>query len=348
MYTYTGSKPNPLIQPLGAGSKQHVMAWFTLVSTLVCALALFLGGLAVSPKVQSLFVFVQWVNWPPFTWEAPETPSTSWAWWIDRHLGLFNWHCKAHQGLGAETFEVHGSLGIVRGWRLPRSGTGKRVVLYLHGNAGNIAVHHRVKLYETLIAPPLSCDVVTIDYGGFGASDGWWPDEASAVADALAAWTGLPEGELIVWGHSLGTGIATGLISSLIECSTCATPHGLILEAPFTSVPDVAAFWAEAWPVPRSYLPSLESFLHERMYAHRFPTIDRIERIADVVNIAVLHGVHDDVVPYDQGQLVAQRAKSPLITFQRGHEDIVNDSTFVPVLSDVFQSWDEQKGNHTQ
>lgn len=32
-------------------------------------------------------------------------------------------------------------------------------MLYLHGNAGNVAVGHRVKLYETLRRPPLSCEV---------------------------------------------------------------------------------------------------------------------------------------------------------------------------------------------
>lgn len=336
------------------------------------ALVAVLAGVLFSERVQSLLVFVQWLNWPPISWSDPEQPSPTWARTAGSYLSWWTWSTQAFEGLpGARPLSVESAAGTLRGWRIPGvegGGPRRMVVLYLHGNAGNMAVKHRVLLYQLLAAAPLSCDVVTFDYRGFGRSDGWWPNEATAVADATALWRSLrdedPNSQVVVWGHSLGTGVALGLLSALVAESTLCSvdanggaapaacvepsgksarsgglPWGLILEAPFTSVPDVALFSVSR--LPRSLVGWLSEVLHRLLSAHRFPSKERVERVAHhLKNVAILHGAKDTVVPYQHGQELARLAQVPLYTFAAsGHENIVLDPELVQTLGSIFEGW---------
>lgn len=227
----------------------------------------------------------------------------------------------------------------LRGLRLPRQGEGKRVVLYLHGNAGNLVTHHRVQLYELLAAPPLCCDVVAVDYRGFGKSDWLFPSEESTVADAIAALRGLPEGpkEVIVWGHSLGTGVAVGALHRLAEQAE-VLPKGLILEAPLASVPDVVA--DSVGFLPLSVQSAVRSWLPRCFSAHSFLSKDRVAYLSQQLPIVILHGERDTVVRHSHGQMLARLASIQLHSFQRAHEDIVEDPQLVPILKELFESWD--------
>jgi len=82
--------------------------------------------------------------------------------------------------------------------------------------------------------------VVTIDCRGYGDSDGF-PSEAGFKTDAMAAWSWLTKrvaGEaVVVYGHSLGSGVATNLCLQLEEQQDA--PLALILDAAFTSMPEM-------------------------------------------------------------------------------------------------------------
>eukprot|EP00930_Biecheleria_cincta_P048853 TRINITY_DN34110_c0_g1_i1.p1 TRINITY_DN34110_c0_g1~~TRINITY_DN34110_c0_g1_i1.p1 ORF type:complete len:319 (-),score=24.93 TRINITY_DN34110_c0_g1_i1:12-968(-) len=312
----------------------------------VCALvACILSIFLASPKAQSLLVFVQWLNWPPFEWSEPSKPSPSWARSIASYLGPLHSGAFAFDGLsGAEPLTIVSPNGRLRGWRISRYGTGECTILYLHGNAGNIAVAHRVELYKLLAR--LSCDVIAVDYAGFGFSDGRWPDEETATQDALAILDTLQNenGKVIVWAHSLGTGIVTSALAKMIDRqkdgSRALLPKGVNLEAPFTSVPHVAISFI-SW-LPTAVLGPVSRCLDACLWAHRFQTVDRIRAIGDRIDVVVLHGYHDDVVPYEHGRLVAERANATLHTFERGHDDIVHDSTLTQILVPLFSVWTEQ------
>lgn len=328
--------------------------------------------LLCSDKGQSVAVFLQWLNWPPFSWSEPDRPSPGWAILIGSFLEPWRAEAVGFAGLPQATpFSVQGSLGVLRGWRIPRkqsSANGTCTVMYLHGNAGNIALLHRVQLYELLAGPGLECDVVAFDYGSMGHSEGWWPTESTAVADTVAVWRALRPEEretTVIWGHSLGSGIAVGFIDALIEgvssggsievcgaegSANCGAsedaallestlPRGLILEAPFISVPDTALA-SFAW-LPAPCFTWLYDLLHSSLASFRFPSKDRISRVSRHLQqrVVVLHGSADDVVPYDFGKQLAATAEVQLHTFQRGHSDIVDDPTLPTILTPLLLAW---------
>ncbi|XP_063216044.1 lysophosphatidylserine lipase ABHD12 isoform X2 [Bacillus rossius redtenbacheri] len=114
----------------------------------------------------------------------------------------------------------------------------KPVVLYLHGNSGSRASGHRVELYQLL--SNLGYHVIAIDYRSYGDSTNVAPSEIGVVNDAMTAykWTiqrskGAP---FFVWGHSLGTGVASHMLDLLSRQGIHA--NGLVLEAPFTNLRD--------------------------------------------------------------------------------------------------------------
>ncbi|UCC16592.1 MAG: alpha/beta fold hydrolase, partial [Dehalococcoidales bacterium] len=109
------------------------------------------------------------------------------------------------------------------------------VVLFCHGNAGNIG--HRLESIR--IFAELGLDVLIFDYRGYGESEGK-PSELNTYGDAEAAWKYLVEerhidpGKIIVFGRSLGGGVASYIASGF-------SPGMLILESTFSSLPEVAA-----------------------------------------------------------------------------------------------------------
>ena len=83
--------------------------------------------------------------------------------------------------------------------------------------AANRAAPHRVRSYSAYSA--LDCNVLAIDYRGFGDSTGT-PSEPGLIADARAIWDYVTEqggGEIILMGQSLGTGVVAGLAGELVR-----------------------------------------------------------------------------------------------------------------------------------
>jgi len=319
-------------------------SWLASASPSVATMAVCtfcVGALMLSPRVQSFLVFVQIPNWPPFDNEDLGKASPAWIRRIAAAVGRVFWpggslRFNAFEGLPrAVPFSVNGSRGTVRGLHLPRAAPGHNTVLYLHGNGGNMVLQHRVDLYKLLASPPLCCDVYAIDYVGCGQSDRAWPDEASAVADTLATLEALPEDSknVIIWGHSLGSGITVGALAELLRKGR-ALPRQAVLEAPFTSVPDVAASWL-AW-LPRPLFRRARALLHAALAAHRMPSLERLGPIAEKMRVDVLHGWKDLVVPYQHGQELANAAGTALHSFRRGHNDIVWDPELLPVLKKIL------------
>lgn len=167
----------------------------------------------------------------------------------------------------------------------------RAVVLYMHGNGGNITTRRDVlRLYRD----QLGASVLVFDYRGYGRSVGT-PTEDGVLADAraarrwLAAKTGVREGDIVLVGHSLGGGVAVDLASR-------DGARGLILENTFTSLPDVA----------RSHVP----FLPFRHLMH-----SRLDSIAKIPNyrgpLLVKHGDADEVVSYAFGEKLFAAANEP-------------------------------------
>ena len=165
------------------------------------------------------------------------------------------------------------------------------VFLVFHGNAGNVS--HRPGKFAFLSDSGVG--LLLTEYRGFGGNPGS-PDEKGLYADGRSVldWLadeGIPPGRIVLYGESLGSGVATKMAAELSAQGT--PPLALVLEAPFTSVPAVAQ--RRFWWLPAAWL-TLDRF-------------DNLSRIADIdTEILILHGTADRVVPYDMGVALADAA----------------------------------------
>ena len=107
------------------------------------------------------------------------------------------------------------------------------MVLYFHGNGG--ALRNRVGRFRALIAD--GNGLVALSYRGYGGSTGS-PTEAGLIADAEAAYAfaaaRYPAERIVLWGESLGSGVAVALGAG-------HRVGRIVLEGSFTSAADVGA-----------------------------------------------------------------------------------------------------------
>ncbi len=177
----------------------------------------------------------------------------------------------------------------IHGWFIP-AGKPRATVLFLHGNAGNIS--HRAE--KILLLRGLDLNVCIVDYHGYGQSEGT-PSEKATYLDAEAAYDwltnqqGIAPKQLLVWGESLGGGVATYLALE-------RPVGGLVLESTYTSLPDVG----------RAVFPFLPTKL---LMETRYDSLGRMRRIR--VPVLSLHSPHDEVVPYRLGKRLFQAANEP-------------------------------------
>jgi len=179
---------------------------------------------------------------------------------------------------------------------------GEPTILYFHGNAGSLA--NRSERIGKYLARGRGMFMMT--YRGYGGSSGR-PSERANVADALLAYdtlvaSGVPADDIVVYGESIGTGVA-------VQVAAQRRVAGVILDAPYTSIVDVAAL---AYP----YLP-VRPFLLDR-----YETMTHLPRVT--APMLVIHGERDTIIPVAMGRAVAAAAKGParLVTFPlAGHVD---------------------------
>ncbi len=177
----------------------------------------------------------------------------------------------------------------LHGWFVPAE-RARGVLLFFHGNAGNIS--HR--LDSLAIFNELELDVLIIDYRGYGQSEGR-PSEEGLYRDAEAALAylreqrGFEDGEVVVFGRSLGAAVASRLASG-------HDVGALIVESAFTSVPDMAA---ELYPI----------FPVRTIARLQYDTRTTIKRVRSPV--LVVHSPDDEIIPFRHGQTIYQAASSP-------------------------------------
>uniref|UniRef100_M4ANS2 Lysophosphatidylserine lipase ABHD12 n=1 Tax=Xiphophorus maculatus TaxID=8083 RepID=M4ANS2_XIPMA len=174
------------------------------------------------------------------------------------------------------------------------------VILYLHGNAGTRGGDHRVQLYKVLSS--LGYHVVTFDYRGWGDSDGS-PSERGMTSDALFVYDWLRQRmektlPLYIWGHSLGTGVATNLVRRLSERGS--PPDALILESPFTNIREEAK--SHPFSMVYRFLPGFDWFFLDSITANniRFTNDENVDHIS--CPVLILHAEDDGVVPFHLGK----------------------------------------------
>ena len=211
----------------------------------------------------------------------------------------------------------------LKAWFIPVAGA-EKTLLFFHGNGGNIS--HRLDSLK--IFHELGLSVFIIDYRGYGQSQGT-TSEQGTYRDAEAAWRYLtetldiPDKNIIIFGRSMGGGVATWLASQY-------TPNLLILESAFTSVADMA----------KHYYPYLPTTLLTRI---KYASIDRIEAIR--CPILFSHSQTDEIVPYELAVQLFKQAREPkeFLELQGGHNDgfIVSGHSYINGIKEFIITYDE-------
>lgn len=209
---------------------------------------------------------------------------------IERHFIFFPERSflsePSEWGMNFKDVYFTASDGVKLNAWLINAGDDAPMVLWFHGNAGNIA--DRIENAKLLFDRGLS--IFMVDYRGYGRSEGK-PSEKGINKDAQAAYDyllahGVEVDNLIVFGRSLGSTVAIYVASH----NTCA---GVILESAFTNMADMAR---RHFPI----LPGMGGF------KRKFPSIDRIGSIDEP--ILFIHGDEDEIVPYELGRKLFEAA----------------------------------------
>lgn len=197
----------------------------------------------------------------------------------------------------------------INAWLVPAS-PAAAIVLFCHGNAGNIS--HR--LDKIRIFNSLGLGVLIFDYRGYGKSTGR-PSEKGIYLDAEAAYQYLASArasaraktgtsgvmDVLFYGESLGCAVAA-------ELALRHKPSGLILESPFTSIPDMGARLFPWLPV-------------RLMVTNKYDSLAKIGGIS--CPLLVLHSPDDEIVPFEMGRRLFEAAPGPkeFVEISGSHND---------------------------
>ncbi len=189
-------------------------------------------------------------------------------------------------GLAADVLSIESPDARLHGWWI--HGSGRRAVLFFHGNAGNIS--HRLERARLL--GELGLDIVLVDYRGYGESSGR-PSEAGLYADGEAIYRcatdrGFRPEQIILFGESLGSAVA-------LETALRHPCAAVILETPFLSIPAMA----------RAIYPFLPGFLIRT----RFDNETKIAGLS--VPKLIVAAERDEIVPPEHARRLFELARPP-------------------------------------
>ena len=187
----------------------------------------------------------------------------------------------------------------LKSWFIEKDLKNFKTILLFHGNAGNL--FNRV--YKLNELNKLDLNILIISWRGFSGNKGK-PTEKNLYHDAQEAvkWLkaqGLDNKNIILYGESLGTGIA-------IELASKNNFGGIILESPFTSMADTAKIYYPYLPV-------------NLLLKDRYDTKSKIRDIE--TPILIMHGQKDNIVPQKMGLELFEKANEPKFNYFPENDD---------------------------
>lgn len=192
----------------------------------------------------------------------------------------------------------------------------KGIVFFSHGNAGSLKSWG----YVAELFLPHHYDLLIYDYRGYGKSGGK-PTEANLYADANLIYEELTksfdENEIIIYGRSIGTGIASYVAQN-------HNPKHLILESPYYNITDLA----------KKIFPFIPSILIKYKLKNN-------EMLPDVkAPITIFHGTFDEVIYFGSSMKLEKLLKDgdKLIPIVGGHHnDLANFEEYHKQLADILK-----------
>jgi hypothetical protein len=184
-------------------------------------------------------------------------------------------------------------------WYHKKKTSNYKTILFLHGNAGTLENRiHKINHFKDM-----NVNFLLIAWRGFNGNKGK-PTEKGLYEDARSALSWLKskniqEEDLIIYGESLGTGIAT-------EIAQNKNFAGVILESPFTSMIDAGR---DKYP----YLP-VRLLLKDKYESNK-----KIKNIQSP--ILIMHGKKDNIVPFHMGKKMYELANVPKYAYFSEYDD---------------------------
>ena len=189
------------------------------------------------------------------------------------------------------------------GWFYNKDVEKFKTILFFHGNAGSL----ENRTYKLNHFQNLNLNFLIIAWRGFSGNKGQ-PNEMGLYEDAESAikWLkqkGIKEKNIILYGESLGTGVA-------VQVAQNKNYAGIILESPFTSMVNMGKKYYPFFPV-------------------RFLLKDKFENYKKINNISIplliIHGKVDKIVPYDMGKKMYELANQPKFFYSQEYGDHMVD-----------------------
>ncbi len=161
------------------------------------------------------------------------------------------------------------------------------LLIYFHGNSFNIGDRaYRIKKYINK-----NWSVLLVSWRGFGGNDGK-PTEANLYKDGEAAlkWisknTNFSKDQIVVYGESLGSGVA-------VELAVKYKFLSVVLEAPFTSIPDIAKKRYKIYPT-------------KYLVKDKFDNLSKINKLKSP--LLIISGKKDEIVPHQHSLKLLKNA----------------------------------------
>ena len=207
---------------------------------------------------------------------------------------------------GLERIWLETESGRVEAWYLPASDSSKQLpvpaMIIAHGNA------ELIDYWPPIVQEirEMGMSVLLVEYPGYGRSEGK-PGEASLTETFITAYDSLvskPEvdaARILLFGRSIGSGVICALARERPSAA-------MILMSPFSSISSMASDY---------YLPGF-------LAKDKFDNLDLISSYDNPV--LFVHGRKDRIIPYKHSEkLLAAARNGELITYERGHNDLIDD-----------------------
>lgn len=194
-------------------------------------------------------------------------------------------------------------------WEIAPSRLDVPTIVFFYGNGGRL--YHFADIGAALHEDGYG--IVLASYRGYSGNAGH-PSEDGLMEDARAILAGRAPAKTILWGQSLGTGVAARMAAE----GRCAA---LILQSPYTAIVDIAQARFPIYPVRWTMWD-------------RFDTVSLLPRIK--VPVLILHGTADTTVPFAMGEALAQRfgRQAELVPIPGGTHDLDETQLLPPA-----QAW---------
>ena len=204
------------------------------------------------------------------------------------------------------------------GWFHNKNLKSYKTIVYFHGNAGTLENRiHKLNHFKDM-----DVNFLIIAWRGFSGNKGK-PSEKGLYEDGKSAinWLldkGVKEKNIVIYGESLGTGVATHL-------SQNKNFGGLILETPFTSMIDAA----------KNFYPYIPVGL---LLKDKFDNKSKIKNIS--IPVLIMHGEVDQIVPFFMGKKMYEIANEPKYSYFTKHDNhmMEYDENLIKALNSFLKS----------